>query len=71
MNKRKVAYYDSEFDINMWKHIRKGIVGTGIILGFGIDNKPCGVSVGMFSTAIIELEDGSVKNIPVELIQFI
>ena len=38
--------------------------------GFGIDYEEFESGPGNFSTAIVELEDGEVINIPVELIRF-
>jgi len=45
--------------------------GEAEFLDFGIDYEQYDTSCGMFSTAIIKLEDGTVKNIPVEHIRFI
>jgi len=39
--------------------------------GFGVDYQEYETGPGNFSTAICELEDGSVRNVPVHLIKFI
>lgn len=46
-------------------------MGEALFHQFGIDHQDCEFGVGNFTTAIIELEDGTVKNIPAEQIRFI
>lgn len=45
-------------------------IGDAIFHQFGSDYEEFESGAGNFSTAIIELPDGSVKNIPVEHIKF-
>jgi len=47
--------------------------GIGKFLAFGIDYEIDSFDsvIGMFSTAIIELPDGTLKNISVENVQFV
>jgi hypothetical protein len=45
--------------------------GEATLLAFGVDFEELNQAAGIFSTAIIALPDGSVKNIPVENIKFI
>ena len=37
---------------------------------FGVDYEEFDSGAGNFSTAIVELPDGTIKNVPVELVQF-
>ena len=46
-------------------------VGQGDFHGFGIDFFEFESGPGNYSTAIIELPDGTVKNVPVEHIRFL
>lgn len=51
-------------------------IGTALFHKFGVDYEDVqtdynNYGTGMFSTAIIELEDGTIKNVYVELIKFI
>jgi hypothetical protein len=45
--------------------------GKAYFLGFGIEFEEFDNTVGQYSTAIIELKDGTVKNVPVEHIRFL
>ena len=45
--------------------------GTAIFHQFGVDYEEFESGPGNFSTAIIELDDGTVKNVPVRNIAFI
>ena len=51
-------------------HFDKVENGTAIFHGFGVDYEEFETGPGNFSTAIIERDDGSVENVPVELIRF-
>lgn len=70
---RKVIY--SEYE----KRIEEPKIGAfeliekweATFLEFGIDYQELLNGVGNYSTAIIELSDGSIKNIPVEQVRFI
>ena len=67
-DKRKVVFFRYERSEN--GNYEKVAEGHGEFLGFGVDYEELNNGAGTFSTAIIELPDGSVKNIPVELIVF-
>ena len=45
--------------------------GEALFHQFGVDYEEFESGAGNFSTAIIELEDGTIKSIPVENIKFI
>lgn len=45
--------------------------GKAIFHGFGVAYKEFETGPGNYSTAIIELHDGTVKNIPVEMVKFV
>ena len=45
-------------------------IGEGIFHQFGVDYEEFETGPGNYSTAIVEMPDGSVKNVPVELIVF-
>jgi len=46
-------------------------IGTGIFCQYGIDYEEFEDGPGNFTSAIVEMPDGSVKNISVDLINFI
>ena len=50
-----------------WK---KGYMGLAIFRGFGIDYEELSQGVGMYSTAHIELPDGSLRSVPITDILF-
>ncbi|MCK5607495.1 hypothetical protein KAR91_36770 [Candidatus Pacearchaeota archaeon] len=70
---RKVVYSEvvpEKCELGVWTYPAKE-KGEALFLAFGVDYEQLDMAAGMFSTAIIELEDGVVKNIPVEQIRFI
>ena len=69
MEKRKVVVYKYE-PVKGKTHYDKVPDGNGIFLQFGVDFEELENGVGSYSTAIVEMPDGSVKNVPVELIVF-
>jgi hypothetical protein len=70
MAKREVKVYE-------WKRadgpsqFEKKYIGTGSFHQWGADYEEFDSGPGNFSTAIVEMPDGSVKNVPVELIIFV
>ena len=46
-------------------------IGEGNFIKYGVDSEVLNNGVANYSTAIVEMDDGSVKNCPVELILFI
>lgn len=67
---RKVEYYEYEKEDgkNIYALVRKG---EAVFLEFGVSYDEFDSGVGQYSTAIIELPSGEVKNIPVEQIKFV
>ncbi len=59
-----------EYEKNEKGSFDKVLKGQAIFHQFGIDFEECETGVGNYSTAIVELPDGSVKNIPVENVAF-
>jgi hypothetical protein len=68
-DKRKVVVYKYERAKGN-THLDKVPDGNGIFHEFGSDYEEFETGPGNFSTAIVEMSDGSVRNIPVELIVF-
>lgn len=66
--KRKVAVY--KWYREKGNYFSKFPDGNGIFLQFGIDYQELDNGVGTFSTVIIERPDGSIENLPVELVAF-
>jgi hypothetical protein len=69
MEKRIVEYCEYEIPPDGIKYERTS-KGDAIFHEFGVDYEEFETGPGNFSTAIIELPDGSVKNIPVDQIKF-
>ncbi len=44
--------------------------GHGLFHQFGVEYEECETGVGNYSTAIIEMPDGKVRTVPVEMIEF-
>ena len=51
-------------------HCKRVEYPRAALIEFGVDYERPEAGAGMFSTAIIELPDGAVKNVPVEQITF-
>lgn len=68
MKKVKIFKWVRIPDKSSWHKIEDG---EGVFIQYGVDFQEFENGIGNFSTAIIELDDGSVKNIPADLIQFI
>ena len=67
--KRKVAVYGMQKMKD--SHIfEKACIGNGIFHQFGLDIEEGETGYASYSTAIVEMPDGSVKNVPVEMIVF-
>lgn len=69
---RNVLVYKLDYD-NRDEKFRptKVPVGSGKFHQFGVDYEELNDGVGNFSTAIVEMPDGKVVNVPVDLIEFI
>jgi hypothetical protein len=67
---RKVKYFEYEKlgEDTFYTRVERG---EAVFHTFGIDCQEFEHGVGTFTTAIIELEDGSMKNLLVEQVQFI
>ena len=68
--KRKVNVYKYATEAGQSQHTKKWL-GTGVFHQFGIDYEEFENGPGNFTTAIVEMPDGTVENIPVHLIVFI
>ena len=69
----RVFEYRAELDpenIPNKKYIREEI-GVGVFHAFGTDYCETENGVGNYSTAIVEMSEGLIKNVPVEDVQFI
>jgi len=66
---RLVSYY--EYGPSKSGSYEKVWVGTATFHQFGLDYQDLDGGIGTFSTAIIELGDGTIKNVPVELVEFV
>jgi len=69
MDARKVVVYEYQRAKGA-EHFEKVNVGSGVFLEFGVDFEELERGVGNYSTALVEMPDGSVKNVPVELVVF-
>lgn len=69
MAERKVIIYEWR-RVKGQTHCDKVCIGNGIFHQWGCDYKEFETGPGNYSTAIIEMPDGSIKNVPVELIIF-
>jgi len=73
---RRVVYseYEQKYEDNgmdgnkVWELVEQG---EALFLGFGVDYEEFDGGPGNYSTAIIELEDGTIKNVPVQNVRFI
>ena len=68
---RRVTYCLDIWNTEARKYIKEEQPGTAIFHAFGYDVVENDSGFATLSTAIIELADGSVKNIPVENIKFL
>ena len=67
--KRKVIVYEWQ-RVKGTTHSEKVQIGTGVFHQFGVDYQEFDSGPGNFSTAIVEMPDGSVMNVCVEMIVF-
>jgi hypothetical protein len=68
--KRKVDVYKYHRD-KPHSHLTKKLIGTGIFHQFGVDHEEYDNGPGNFTTAVVEMPDGTVQNIAVDLIVFV
>ena len=67
---RKVEY--SEYKkVEGKSHFEPVVVGEAKFHQFGVDFEEFETGPGNFSTAILELEDGTILNHPVQLVKFL
>jgi hypothetical protein len=69
MGLRKVVVYKYE-RVKGQTHYEKVPDGYGLFHQWGVEFEEFENGPGNYSTAIIEMSDGSVRNVPVELIVF-
>lgn len=70
MELRKVVVYEYR-KAKGTAHYDKVCIGNGVFHQFGMDFEEFETGAGNYSTAIIEMPDGKVKNVPVEMMAFI
>lgn len=68
--KRKVAVYEFHREPGA-RGYTKRFVDYGMFHQFGVNFEEFEHGAGNYSTAIVEMSDGSVKNVDVELIHFV
>lgn len=66
---RKVKTYKWERNEN--RTFSKVEDGEGCFIQYGTDYEEFETGLGNFTTAVVEMPDGKVKNIPLDLIQFL
>lgn len=71
MNNRVKVFKLQRVDKDGHGFLEKVEDGIGIFCAWGVDFEEFENGLGNFSTAIIKRSDGTVENIPVELVQFI
>jgi hypothetical protein len=69
MDKRKVVVYEWR-RVKGQTYLEKVPIGHGVFLQFGVDYQELETGPGNYTTAVVEMPDGSVKNVPVEVIVF-
>ena len=69
MNKRSVEVYEIKYNSDTRKR-EKELIGRGVFHRFGVDFEEFELGAGTYSTAIVEMPDGSVQNVPVDMIKF-
>ena len=67
---RRVRYYEYEKMQGKTYH-DKVLRGEALFHGWGVDYEELDTGAGNYSTAIIELDDGTVRNMPVEMVEFL
>jgi len=66
---RKVVLYKYE-RVKFSNRYEKVPDGHGLFHGFGVDYEELENGVGNYTTAIVEIPSGEIKNVPVELVIF-
>jgi len=69
MTGRKVVVFKCQ-KAEGFSNYQKVSDGHGVFLGFGVNYEELENGVGQYSTALVERPDGSVINVPVEMIVF-
>lgn len=69
MSTRKVVVYEYQ-KAKGTNHYDKVCIGSGVFHQFGVDYEEFENGAASYSTAIVEMPDGSVKNVPAEMIAF-
>lgn len=71
MKKRNVIVYEYIRKTEDGRsYLEKTETGPGIFHEFGVEYEELEMGVGTYSTAIIEMPNGTIKNVPVENITF-
>jgi len=67
---RKIKYFTKKWNRDSGKYDKKE-VGEGVFHAFGVNYQEFEEGPANYSTAIIELPNGEIKNVDVDLVQFI
>ena len=70
METRKVVVYEWKKEKEKTCFKKKVRVREGIFHQFGVDYEELEMGSGNYTTAIVEMPDGEIKNIPVGLVVF-
>ena len=70
-NKRKVIYHEWDRPIDSHNRYSRVPKGEAIFHQFGVNYEEFETGPGNYTSAVIELPDGTIKNVPVEMITFI
>ena len=68
MTKRRVMTYGREWDGKNYVHIE---TGEGLFVKYGTDFEETDGGICQYTSAIVEMPDGRVQNIPLHLIRFL
>jgi hypothetical protein len=66
----KVFKWERDVEPNQYKHIKVEL-GQGTFIQYGVDYEEFESGAGNFTTAIVEMPDGTVLNSTLNLIQFV
>ncbi len=69
MPKRKVLVYKYE-RVQGQTNLEKVCIGGGIFHQFGLDYEELEDGVGNYTTAMVEMSDGTIEGVPVDLVEF-
>jgi hypothetical protein len=71
MRRMRVHEWWRKKDAHFTAPFEKRLVGTGNFIQYGLDYEERESGVGIYSTAIVEFDDGTVANAAIDLVEFI